>query len=93
MPPNTAPDGSLATPQARATAETAEIAYHRMAIGFLQTGEYTTNALLELSLPKGVRWTLEDFGATGYRLRFTSSDVPQYTWLVTPQGVQVTNLN
>ena len=88
-----APSASLETPQARATAETAEIAYHRMAIGLLQTGEYTTNALLELALPTGVKWTLEEFSGADYRLRFTSDDVPVYVWLVTPRGVQVTTLN
>ena len=77
-------------PQAQQTEETAEIAYHRMAIGFLQTGEYTTNVLLELSLPKGVKWTLEAFSTTDYRLRFTSDDVSGYAWLVTPEGVRVT---
>ena len=99
-PSNNPPGGAapvasaaLGTPQARATAETAEIAYHRMAIGFLQSGEYTTNALLELALPKGVKWTLDEFSGTDYRLRFTSDEVPVYAWLVTPQGVQVTTLN
>ena len=92
-PPNTPASASLETPQARATAETAEIAYHRMAIGLLQTGEYTTNALLELALPTGVKWTLEEFSGADYRLRFTSDDVPVYVWLVTPRGVQVTTLN
>ncbi len=91
--PNTATNTSLETSQARATAETAEIAYHRMAIGFLQTGEYTTNALLELALPRSVRWTLEEFSGADYRLRFTSDEVPNFVWLVTPQGVQVTTLN
>ena len=91
--PNATPSASLETPQARATAETAEIAYHRMAIGFLQTGEYTTNALLELSLPRGVKWTLEEFSGDNYRLRFTSDEVPAYAWLVTPQGVQLTSSN
>ena len=92
-PPNSPPNASLETPQAKATAETAEIAYHRMAIGLLQTGEYTTNALLELALPTGVKWTLEEFSGADYRLRFTSDDVPVYVWLVTPRGVQVTTLN
>ena len=90
---NSPPSTDLTTPQAKQTEETAEIAYHRMAIGLLQTGEYTTNVLLELSLPKGVKWTLLEFSGTDYQLRFTSDDVPAYAWLVTPQGVRVTNLN
>lgn len=91
-PRTAAPSTALDTPQARATEETAEIAYHRMAIGFLQTGEYTTNALLELALPKGVKWTLEEFSTTNYQLRFTSDEVPAYAWLVTPQGVRITSV-
>ena len=77
------------SPAAREVQQTAQVAYHRMQIGFLQTGEYTTNALLDLSLPQGVRWTVETFEATTYQLRFVSADVPDQAWIVTPDGVQV----
>lgn len=62
-------------------------AYHRMEIGLLETGSYTTNVLVDLELPRQVRWTLEDFGSDGYRLRFTADDRPGEAWLVTPAGV------
>ena len=77
------------SPAAREVQQTAQVAYHRMQIGFLQTGEYTTNALLDLSLPQGVRWTVETFEADTYQLRFISAEVPDQAWLVTPDGVQV----
>jgi hypothetical protein len=82
---------ALNSPEARQLEQTATIAYHRMEIGFLQTGEYTTNVLIDLALPQGVRWTLEEFSSTDYSLRFTSSAVPDFAWLVSPRGVRVTN--
>ena len=103
--PRTAPAGEGGTevsvvetpapesPAAREVQQTAQVAYHRMQIGFLQTGEYTTNALLDLSLPQGVRWTVETFEATTYQLRFVSAEVPDQAWIVTPEGVQVTENN
>ena len=77
----------LNSAQALGTAKTAQIAYHRMEIGLLQTGDYTTNALLELKLPQGVKWTLQDFNSQGYELSFTSDMVAGYAWLVSPKGV------
>ena len=58
-----------------------------MEIGFLQTGTYTTNALVDLDLPRGVKWTLEEFSDSSYQLRFTSDDQPEEVWLVSPRGV------
>jgi len=78
----------LNSTQALGTAKTAQIAYHRMEIGLLQTGDYTTNALLELQLPQGVRWTLQDFNSQGYELYFTSDAVGGYAWSVSPSGVR-----
>lgn len=66
---------------------TAQLAYHRMEIGYLQTGSYTTNALVDLELPRGVRWTLEEFSESSYRLRFTDDENPGEAWLVSPRGV------
>lgn len=80
---------SLDTPEARQLEQVATIAFHRMEIGLLQTGEYTTNVLIDLELPQGVRWTLEQFSSGDYLLRFTSSHLPDYAYLVTPQGVRV----
>jgi len=67
----------------------AEEAYHRMEIGKLQDGEYNPNALLDLELPRGVLWTVEAFGVDSYRLRVSSQDISEYSWLVTPEGVQL----
>lgn len=58
-----------------------------MEIGYLQTGSYTTNALVDLQLPRGVRWTLEEFSEQNYRLRFTDDSRPGVAWLVSPAGV------
>ena len=69
---------------------TARIVYHRMAIGYLETGRYTTNVLVDVQLPAGARWTLEAFARDGssYRLRITSTKVPGIAWQVTPNGVR-----
>ena len=80
---------SPGTPAADATQTVAEIAYHRMAIGRLQTGVYTTNILIDLELPRGVRWTVLEFGDDDYVLRFTNDSVPDVVWIVDPRGVRV----
>ena len=77
------------TPAADATQTVAEIAYHRMEIGRLQTGVYTTNVLVDLELPRGVRWTVLEFGDDDYVLRFSNDSVPDVVWIVTPRGVRV----
>lgn len=63
------------------------LAHHRMEIVYLETGAYTTNALIDLQLPRGVKWTLEDFSDEWYSLRFTDDAQPGVAWLVTPDGV------
>ena len=82
--------GAFTNPQALEAERTATIAYHRMQIGFLETGKFSTDVLIDLRLPRGVRWTLEDFAPSGqvYRLRFTVDGLPGIAWRVTPQGVQ-----
>lgn len=79
-------------PAAREAERTARVAYHRMQIAFLETGAYTTNALVDLALPQGVRWTVDDFEPDGssYRLRITHTEVPGVAWLVGPDGVRRT---
>lgn len=69
---------------------TARIVYHRMAIGYLETGSYTTNVLVDVHLPAGARWTLEAYpnGGTSYRLRIISTQVPGIAWEVSPDGVR-----
>jgi hypothetical protein len=75
---------------ARQLDRTARIVYHRMAIGYLETGRYTTNVLVDVQLPAGARWTLEAYARDGssYRLRITSNSVPGIAWEVTPNGVR-----
>lgn len=86
-----APQAQTPTPDsaaAEATQTLATIAHHRMEIGRLQTGAYTTNVLVDLELPRGVRWTVLEFAADTYLLRFTNEDVPDTEWLVDPAGVR-----
>ena len=85
------PTTSGATPSsaaAGATQTVAEIAHHRMEIGRLQTGAYTTNVLVDIEIPRGVRWTVLEFAEDDYLLRFTNDDVPDVLWLVEPGGVR-----
>ena len=68
----------------------AEVAFHRMEIGRLETGSYTTNVLVDLNLPQAVRWIVTDFSIDSYTLRFSSDDLAEVAWLVSPRGVQRT---
>jgi hypothetical protein len=83
------PSQILDTPAADAVEQTANLAYHRMEIGKLETGVYNTNVLGDLALPQGVLWTLESLSEDSYQLRFSSSQVEGFSWLVTPQGVSL----
>ncbi len=78
------PDSELAQQVERAAQE----AFHRMEIGRLQTGNYTPNVLVDLTLPRGAMWTLEALGESGYQLRFIADELIGYAWLVSPVGVQ-----
>jgi hypothetical protein len=91
--PRVLPDTDLLnSPAALETEQIAQIAYHRMEIGLLQTGSYTTNVLVDLALPRGVRWTLEEFSSDSYQLRFSHDELPTLAWLVTPRGVRLDTL-
>ena len=81
---------AFSSPEGMAVERIAQVAFHRMEIGRLQIGSYTTNVLVDLDLPQGVRWVVTDFSADGYSLRFTSDDLPQVAWLVSPAGVRRT---
>lgn len=71
---------------------TANVLFHRMELGFLDTGIYTTNVLVDANLPEGARWTLQDFATDGssYVLILTSSNVPDTAWRISPRGVSRT---
>jgi hypothetical protein len=78
----------LADPAAQALERTASEAYHRMELGRLRTGAYTTNVLVDVELPQGARVTVEAFSGDDYRLRVDSDAVPGVAWLVSPRGVR-----
>lgn len=78
---------TFSTPEAMAVERAAETAFHRMEIGRLETGSYTTNVLVDLALPQGTRWIVTDFSEDSYTLRFTSDDLPLVAWEVSPRGV------
>lgn len=81
------------TPAARAVARAAEETYHRMELGRLATGVYTTNVLVDVDLPQGARITVEAFADDDYRLRVEGDQVADVAWLVTPRGVRRIVLN
>jgi len=68
---------------------TAEILYHRMELGHLEEGIYTTNVLVDAPIPEGARWTLQEFASDGssYLLVLTSSRVEGVSWQISPRGV------
>jgi len=71
---------------------TANILFHRMELGYLDSGIYTTNVLIDAKLPEGARWTLQDFATDGssYVLVLTSSNLPTTAWRISPRGVSRT---
>jgi hypothetical protein len=84
-PQAVAPSGNSAE---RAAQDTALIIYHRMQLGHLQTGTYTTNVLVDVDLPRGLRWTVESFPGETYELRVSDDALPGLYWEVTPAGVR-----
>ena len=79
---------SFDTPAAREVERAAQEAFHRMELGRLQLGAYTSNVLVDLDLPRGARVTVEAFSDDDYTLRFTSDAALEVAWLVTPSGVR-----
>ena len=63
-----------------------------MELGFLESGIYTTNVLIDVNLPEGARWTLQDFATDGssYVLILTSSSLPDTAWRISQRGVSRT---
>jgi hypothetical protein len=76
-----------ASPESQELERTAQLAYHKMEEAKLETGMYNTNVLADLALPQGVLWQLESLSQNSYQLRFVSSDVPGFAYLVNPDGV------
>ena len=73
--PSTLPGADDAAVQELQT--TAEVLYHRMELGYLESGIYTTNVLVDAPIPEGARWTLQEFASDGsdYLLVLTSTRV------------------
>ena len=85
-PPEAAPVFSEAAQAAEATADEA---FLLMEVGKVRSGEYSPNALADLTLPRGVLWTIESFGVDDYSLRVVSQEEPNLAWLVTQAGVEL----
>lgn len=81
--PVTTEDGSALAELER----TAWEAWHLMQLGFLRNGAYSTNVLVDLPLPQGVRWTVASFDDDGYALTFTAEDAAD-AYRVDPSGVR-----
>lgn len=65
---------------------TAWTAWHLMELNHLRTGRYSTDALRDLELPRGVRWTVTEFRDEGYALAVSRDDDARRL-RVTPAGV------
>ncbi len=68
----------------------AEVIYHRMELGRLELGAYTTTPLVDARIPEGATLTLVEYDAengASYTLLLTSSRFPQGAWRITPRGV------
>ncbi len=75
-------------PAAQAVDRVAQETFHRMELGRLSQGTYTTNVLVDVALPQGARVTVEAFEGDDYLLRVDSDVVPGVVWYVSPQGVR-----
>jgi hypothetical protein len=67
---------------------TAWEAWLLMELGRVRSGAYATDALLDLALPAGVRWTVIDYGPDAYELSVTADATPT-SLRVDPDGVRV----
>ncbi len=85
-PTTTAP--ALDDPAARQVDAVAQETFHRMELGRLSVGSYTTNVLVDVELPQGARVTVEAFDGDDYLLRVDSTAVPGVVWYVSPDGVR-----
>lgn len=68
----------------------AEVIYHRMELGRLELGAYTTTPLVDARIPEGATLTLVEYdaeGGTTYTLLLSSSRFTEGAWRITPSGV------
>lgn len=72
----------------------AEIIYHRMELGRLELGAYTTTPLVDADIPEGAMLTLINYdlerGST-YELLLTSTHLGGAGFRITPRGVSRAN--
>ncbi len=96
-PPQTTPEPErpsgnklvLTDPAALDVDRSAREAFHLMGLEYARTGAYSVNVLVsDLELPSGARWALENITPETYALRFTSDNVPEVAWFVSPEGVK-----
>ncbi len=89
--PSVTDSGRFAATQSAAeenARQTAIVIWHRMEIGKVQTGSYTSNVLIDLEdLPRGVAFIMESFPGESFEMRVTDDFVPGVWWLVNPDGV------
>lgn len=79
----------LTDPAALEVDRAARQAFHLMGLEYTRTGAYSVNVLVsDLELPSGARWELENLEPETYALRFTSDNVSEVAWRVTPEGVE-----
>lgn len=81
-----------ADPVADELQNTAEIIYHRMELGRLELGKYTTTPLVDLTnLPEGATVTLIEYDVERggfYTIMLTSTRLPGAAWRITERGVR-----
>jgi len=69
----------------------AEIIFHRMELGKLELGAYTTTPLVDARIPEGATLTLVEYDAESgstYTIVLTSTRFTQGEWRITPSGVR-----
>ena len=67
---------------------TAWEAWLLMELGRLRSGSYTTDVLLDLAVPQGIRWTVVSYGPDAYALAVTGDGEPT-PLRVDPDGVRI----
>lgn len=81
-----------ADPVADELQNAAEIIYHRMELGRLELGKYTTTPLVDLdNLPEGATVTLIEYDVERgdfYTIQLTSSRLAGTSWRITERGVR-----
>ena len=75
------------TPHAQELQRLAEVVWHKMQIYYLSEGRYSSNVLVDVSIPQGSKVELQDIGSNYFLVRLSSSRLPQYFWNIQATGV------